>query len=91
VDLDLVIDNGTVIDGTGRPRFRADLGLSQGRIVALSTGGALVGRESLDATGQIVGAGFIDIHSHSDWILPLPDHDAILTPLFLQGITALVN
>jgi N-acyl-D-amino-acid deacylase len=91
VDLDLVIKNGTVIDGTGRPRFRADLGLSKGHIVALSNNGSLVGQESLDATGLIVAPGFIDIHSHSDWILPLPDHDAILAPLVLQGVTTLVT
>jgi len=91
VDLDLVIKNGTVIDGTGRPRFRADLGLSRGRIVALGNNGSLVGQESLDATGLIVAPGFIDIHSHSDWILPLPDHDAILAPLVLQGVTTLVT
>jgi N-acyl-D-amino-acid deacylase len=91
VDLDLVIKNGTVIDGTGRPRFRADLGLSGGRIVALGNNGTLAGRASLDATGLVVAPGFIDIHSHSDWILPLPDHHEILAPLVLQGVTTLVT
>jgi N-acyl-D-amino-acid deacylase len=91
MDFDLVINNGTVIDGTGRPGFRADVGLQEGKIAAVSTGEPLAGRRSLDATGLVVAPGFIDVHSHSDWILPLPDHDQILAPLVLQGITTLVT
>lgn len=91
MDLDLVIENGTVIDGTGRPGFRADVGILKGRLAAVASNGSLAGRQSLDATGLVVAPGFIDIHSHSDWILPLPDHDAILAPLLLQGVTTLVT
>ncbi len=43
-DYDLVITNGTVIDGTGRPRFRADVGVRNGRIAAISRGDSLQGR-----------------------------------------------
>ena len=64
-----------LIDGTGKPRFKAELGIRDGRIAALSTGEALTGRQKLDATDLIVVPGFIDFHSHSDWILPLEDHD----------------
>jgi N-acyl-D-amino-acid deacylase len=91
MDFDLVINNGTVIDGTGRPGFRADVGLQGGKIAAVSTGERLTGRQSLDATGLVVAPGFIDVHSHSDWTLPLSDHDQILAPLVLQGITTLVT
>ena len=91
MDFDLAITNGTVIDGTGRPRFRADLGIKDGRIAAISTGEPLTGSEVLDAGGAIVAPGFIDIHSHSEWVLPLPDHDRILAPLLLQGITTMVT
>ena len=91
MDLDLVIANGTVIDGSGRPRVRADVGIQGGRIAAIATGERLSGRQVLDASNLIVAPGFIDVHSHADWILPLPDHDQILAPLVLQGATTLVT
>lgn len=91
MDLDLIIRNGTVIDGTGRPRFRADLGLRDGRIVAVSEGEPLQGRHLVDAEGLVVAPGFLDLHSHADWILPLEDHDDILAPLLLQGVTTIVG
>jgi N-acyl-D-amino-acid deacylase len=91
MDFDLVVRDGTVIDGTGRPRFRADVGIRDGRIAAVAVGERLTGRQTLDADGLVVAPGFIDVHSHSDWILPLPDHDQILAPLLLQGITTLVT
>lgn len=91
MDLDLIIRNGTIIDGTGRPRFRGDLGLRDGRIAAVSAGQPLQGRHLIDAEGLAVAPGFLDVHSHADWILPLPDHDAILAPLLLQGVTTVVT
>lgn len=95
MEFDLVLANGTVIDGSGRPRFAADLGLAGGRIAAVVPRNgqepAMAGRQALDATGLIVAPGFVDFHSHSDWLLPLPDHDAILAPLLLQGVTTLVT
>jgi N-acyl-D-amino-acid deacylase len=91
MDLDLVIRGGAILDGTGRPRFPGDLGLRDGRIVALAVPGALTGRHILDATGLAVAPGFIDIHSHSDWVLPLREHEAILAPLAKQGVTTIVT
>jgi len=88
---DLVIQNGEVIDGTGKPRFQADLGLRNGKIEAIAAVGTLQGKETLDAKGRMVAPGFIDIHSHFDWILPLSHHDKILAPMVLQGITTMVT
>ena len=91
MDFDLVVLNGTIIDGTGRPRFRADLGIREGRIEAVSAGEPLAGRQTLDADGLVVSPGFIDVHSHSEWVLPQPDHDETLAPLLQQGITTMVT
>jgi N-acyl-D-amino-acid deacylase len=90
MEFELIITGGTVVDGSGRPRFQADLGIVDGRIAAVSDGEPLNGRERFDAAGLVVAPGFIDVHSHADWILPLADHDEILAPLLLQGVTTVV-
>jgi N-acyl-D-amino-acid deacylase len=91
MEFDLIIHNGTILDGTGRSRFRADLGLRDGQIAAIAQGEPLQGQHLLEAEGLAVAPGFIDVHSHADWVLPLSDHDAILAPLLLQGITTVVT
>lgn len=63
---DLLIRGGRILDGTGNPWFRADIGVRDGRIAAL---GRLVGATAdrvIDAAGRYVSPGFIDIHSHAD-------------------------
>lgn len=93
MDLDLIIHGGAVADGTGAPRFPADVGVRAGRIAAVASPGSLASvaaPQRLDATGLCVTPGFIDIHSHADWILTLPDHDRLLEPLVAQGVTTVV-
>ncbi|OGA52566.1 MAG: hypothetical protein A3G24_10070 [Betaproteobacteria bacterium RIFCSPLOWO2_12_FULL_62_13] len=62
---DLVIRNGTVVDGTGLPKYRADVGLNGDRIAAIGRIGER-GKEEIDATGHVVSPGFIDGHTHMD-------------------------
>ncbi|MSP97457.1 MAG: hypothetical protein EXR29_09595 [Betaproteobacteria bacterium] len=62
---DLVIRNGTIVDGTGLPKYRADVGLNGDRIAAIGRIGEK-GKEEIDATGQVVSPGFIDGHTHMD-------------------------
>ena len=62
---DLVIRNGTVVDGTGLPKYRADVAVSGDRIAAIGRI-AEKGKEEIDATGQVVSPGFIDGHTHMD-------------------------
>ena len=62
---DLVIKNGKLIDGTGRPAVQADVAVSDGRITEV---GRVAGaaRQTIDAEGRIVTPGFVDIHTHYD-------------------------
>src|SRR5262245_48065390 len=60
---DLVIRGGMVVDGTGSPRARADVGVSNGKIAAIDLG-LPAGRNEIDATGKLVTPGFVDIHTH---------------------------
>ncbi|WP_438015931.1 amidohydrolase family protein [Sorangium sp. So ce315] len=90
MEFDLVIARGAVIDGSGQPRYVADLGIQNGAIAAIAGPGTLKGGRTLDAGGLAVAPGFIDIHSHTDWLLPLPDHASILAPMVAQGITTVV-
>jgi N-acyl-D-aspartate/D-glutamate deacylase len=82
---DLVIRGGTVVDGTGAPGRRADLAIDGDRIAEI--GDDLHGERELDASGQIVAPGFIDIHTHYDaqvfW-------DPALTPSSWHGVTSVV-
>ena len=65
---DLVITNGRIVDGTGNPWFYGDVGVRGDRIVAVRPQGALAGVEAkqrVDAAGQVVAPGFIDLQAHS--------------------------
>src|SRR5215469_13071854 len=82
---DVVIKGGTVVDGTGAPGRKADVAITGGVITEVGSG--LSGRRTLDASGQIVSPGFIDIHTHYDaqvfW-------DPDLTPSSFHGVTSVV-
>lgn len=85
--LDVLIRDGTVIDGSGVARRRADVGIVDGRIAAIGQIDDSA-RQTVDADGRVVAPGFIDIHTHYDaqvlW-------DARFTPSPLHGITTLVG
>ncbi|WP_315751386.1 MULTISPECIES: D-aminoacylase [unclassified Bradyrhizobium] len=84
---DLIIRGGTVIDGTRAPRFAADVGVKDGRIVAI---GEVVGeaQREIDATGRIVAPGFIDAHTHDDSAVLV---DPGMTCKVSQGVTSVVT
>ena len=62
---DLVIRNGTIIDGSGGARYRADIGINDGKIKNI---GRITesGRQDMDADGHVVSPGFVDGHTHMD-------------------------
>ena len=85
---DLVIRGGTVIDGTGRPRFRGDVAVRDGKITAIGDLAALRGRQEYRADGLIVAPGFIDAHAHSDTAFVRDDSGA--SKLY-QGVTTEIS
>lgn len=88
---DLKLEGGTVIDGSGSGAVRADVAVDAGVITRVGDLGGLEARETIDCTGKTVVPGFIDIHSHSDWLLPGADHGKVIEPFVRQGMTTLVG
>jgi N-acyl-D-amino-acid deacylase len=87
---DLLLRNGRVVDGSGAPAYPASLAVQDGKVAEIGPlEGAEAGRE-IDVGGHVIAPGFIDIHSHCDFILPLPDQGDFLEPFVRQGITTLV-
>ena len=85
--LDVLIQGGTVIDGTGRPGRRADVAITRDRIEAVDLLPGATATRVIDATGHAVAPGFIDMHSHADFVLPgLPTADSKVH----QGFTLVV-
>ena len=64
---DLILDHGTVLDGTGRAGFAASIAIADGRIAAVGVLDDASAARRLDCTGHVIAPGFIDMHSHGDW------------------------
>ena len=66
---DVIITGGTVVDGSGSPGFRADVGIAGERIETIGDLSGAEARRVINATGLTVSPGFIDTHAHSDGVL----------------------
>jgi N-acyl-D-amino-acid deacylase len=83
---DLVIRNGKIVDGSGKPAFIGDVAIDGGKITSVG-GAAGAARREIDATGLLVTPGFVDIHTHYDGQVTW---DPYLTPSSWHGVTTLV-
>ena len=86
---DVLIQNGRVMDGSGNPWVRGDIGITNGRIAAVGRLSGATGTVVIDAAGRIVSPGFIDVHSHAAEGLT---RQALrqAQPVIAQGITTIV-
>ena len=86
--IDLLIRDGTVVDGTGRAPYAADVAVENGKIVEVGQLPEAHARRVIRARGKLVTPGFIDIHRHADLAAYRPGFGQ---PELRQGLTAIVN
>jgi N-acyl-D-amino-acid deacylase len=86
---DLILRGGTIIDGTGRPRYPADVAVAGDRIAAIGPKlTKATGVREIDVSGKIVAPGFVDVHTHDDRaLLASPDMAAKAS----QGVTTVIT
>lgn len=84
--IDLVIRGGHIVDGSGSPGYDGDVYVNDGRIVSVGWAD-FAGREEIDARGQLVTPGFVDVHTHYDGQSLWSSH---LTPSSAHGVTTVV-
>jgi dihydroorotase/N-acyl-D-amino-acid deacylase len=84
---DLIIENGTVLDGTGAAPAWVDVGVRDGRIITLGDLSGAEATQRIDATGLTVSPGFIDLHAHIEPIMRMPDAPSHVR----QGVTTVLG
>src|SRR6201996_8979372 len=84
---DLIIRNGMVIDGSGLPRRRADVGIRDGKVARIANLAGQAAKEEIDAEGLIVAPGIVDPHTHYD---PQITFDPYATVSCFHGVTTVV-
>jgi N-acyl-D-aspartate/D-glutamate deacylase len=87
VEYDLIVRNGYVVDGTGLPRRRVDVGVKNGRVAKLARLDGAQAAETIDAEGRIVAPGIVDAHTHYD---PQITFDPYATMSCFHGVTTVL-
>ncbi len=90
MDNDILIKNGTVMDGTGSPAVRADVVVRGDRIEDVGSFPDAKATNVIDAEGLAVAPGFIDAHTHLDFFLTSPRHPEVMERWVRQGVTTIV-
>lgn len=84
---DLILRRATVVDGSGRPRFGADVAVDGERITAVGDLSSAKAREDIDGHGKVIAPGFIDAHTHDDGALLTRD---VMVAKISQGVTTVI-
>lgn len=84
---DLIITNARIVDGTGNPWFRADVGIRDGRIARIGKLATAPAKSRIDARNRILAPGFIDVHTHVESLFNLPAAENFVR----MGVTTLIT
>jgi N-acyl-D-amino-acid deacylase len=87
----MIVRNGMVLDGTGKSAEKADILIQDDKIKAIGRLDDAIADTIIDAAGQTVCPGFIDAHSHAEFIICSKDHQNLMEPYVRQGITTMVT
>ena len=87
-DYDVLIRNARIVDGTGNPWFRGDVGVKAGRIAAIGALASKTADKTIDAVNRVVTPGFIDVHTHVEGAVELNPMGA---NYLLDGVTTIVT
>lgn len=87
----ILLKNGIIIDGSGNPPFTGDVIIKGTTIEIITQKQINFKGTTIDCTDKIIAPGFIDAHSHLDWVLPLDGHPELKNPFMEQGITTTVT
>ncbi|MBA7575487.1 D-aminoacylase [subsurface metagenome] len=88
---DVIIENGTIIDGTGNPGYLGDLGIRNGRIIAIGNLEEVGAGRRIDATEMFVTPGFIDIHTHADGGILREPWGPLAENFIREGVTTVIG
>jgi N-acyl-D-amino-acid deacylase len=86
-----LLKNGLIVDGTAKPAFYGDVLINGDRIELISSRAVVFDGNTLDCTGKVIAPGFIDMHSHMDWVLPVQGRPELSSPFTEQGVTTFVT
>ena len=81
---------GLIVDGSGNKGYHGDLLISGNEIEAVSSQPIAIDCKTIDCTGKVVTPGIIDMHSHMDWVLPIPGRADLKSPFTAQGCTTFI-
>lgn len=86
-----LLKNGLIVDGTGQKAFKGDVLINGDKIEQVSAQGIDFPGKTIDCADKVVSPGFIDMHSHMDWILPVQGRPELKSPFTAQGVTSFVG
>jgi N-acyl-D-amino-acid deacylase len=86
-----LLKDGLIVDGTGKQGYQGHLLIKGTKIEEISRQPISIDGEILDCSGLVIAPGFIDVHSHMDWILSLEGFERLKTPFTSQGCTTMVT